>query len=189
MSAGKPDLVLTSVFARIFLRPLNDGRYTGPAFMYDPIRWWSGSPDVSSAPKFVYGGRKIICQMPPECDASISVLPPPPEIYEMIQNYGRLPTGTMDAPPKQAPLRSKIVLSMRDMAKDLRLIPLHVLEQRAEAFHYSWSNLSMYGSAMHQQVGITQEEFEHMQRAFGPGTWEAEVLVEVQGNDYEYFHA
>ena len=37
------------------------------------------------------------------------------------------------------------------------------------------------------QVGVTQEEFEHMQRAFGPGTWEAEVLVDIQGNDHEYF--
>lgn len=173
MTRGKPDIILTSVFARIFLRPLDDGRYTGPAFMYDPMRWWQ-----TDSPKFVYGGRKIICQMPPEYDASISVLPPPMTMADMVYS--------MQA-PKQVPLRSKIVLSMREMAKDLRLIPLHVLEQRAEIFHYSWSNISMYGSAMHQQVGVTQEEFEHMQRAFGPGTWEAEVLVDIPGNDYEYF--
>ena len=170
MTRGKPDIILTSVFARIFLRPLDDGRYTGPAFMYDPMRWWQ-----TDQPKFVYGGRKIICQMPPEYDASISVLPPPPSIWDMMQSA------------KSAPHRSNIVLSMREMAKDLRLIPLYILEQRAEIFHYSWSNISMYGSAMHQQVGVTQEEFEHMQRAFGPGTWEAEVLVDIPGNDHEYF--
>lgn len=173
MTRGKPDIILTSVFARIFLRPLDDGRYTGPAFMYDPMRWWQ-----TDQPKFVYGGRKIICQMPPEYDASISVLPPPMTMADMV--YSTLHRN-------EKPLRSKIVLSMREMAKDLRLIPLYILEQRAEIFHYSWSNISMYGSAMHQQVGVTQEEFEHMQRAFGPGTWEAEVLVDIPGNDYEYF--
>lgn len=170
MTRGKPDIILTSVFARIFLRPLNDGRYTGPAFMYDPMRWWQ-----TDSPKFVYGGRKIICQMPPEYDASISVLPPPPSIWDMMQST------------KSAPHRSNIVLSMREMAKDLRNIPLYLLEQRAEIFHYSWSNVCMYGRAMHQQTGVTQEEFEHMQRAFGPGTWESEVLIDQAGDDHGYF--
>lgn len=173
MTRGKPDIILTSVFARIFMRPLNDGRYTGPAFMYDPMRWWQ-----TDSPKFVYGGRKIICQMPPEYDASISVLPPPMTMADMAY---LMQSGN------DKPLRSKLVLSMREMAKDLKLIPLYILEQRAELFHYSWSNVTMFGSAMHQQVGITQEEFEHMQRAFGPGAWESEVLVDVQGHDYEYF--
>jgi hypothetical protein len=133
--------------------------------MYDPMRWWQ-----TDQPKFVYGGRKIICQMPPEYDASISVLPPPMTMADMVYS---MQSGN------DKPLRSKLVLSMREMAKDLRLIPLYILEQRAEIFHYSWSNISMFGSAMHQQVGVTQEEFEHMQRAFGPGAWESEVLVEV----------
>lgn len=62
----KPDIIFTSIFARLFLKKLDDGTYIGPWFMYEPMRRWS-----DSLPKMVYGERKMICQMPAEYDASI----------------------------------------------------------------------------------------------------------------------
>jgi len=135
-----PDIIISTVFARIFLRLNDSNQYIGPAFMYEPMYWWSEDP-----PKFIRGGSKIIGYLPPEYEASISIPP--------------------------------LVLSMRETIKDLRIIPIWVLEQRAKDFKYAWSKLSMFGDVLNQQVGVTQSEFEHLQIAFGPGIWESEILI------------
>jgi hypothetical protein len=135
------DIIVSSVFARIFLRTNDSNQYVGPAFMYEPMYWWGEAP-----PKFIRGRSKIFGYLPPEYEASISIPP-------------------------------KLVLSMREMIKDLRIIPIWVLEQRARDFKLIWSKLTMFGDVLEMQVGITQNEFEHLQIAFGSGIWQSEILI------------
>lgn len=136
----KPDMIFTAIFVRMFMRRLEDGRYTGPYFMYEPMRRWS-----DSLPKFIYGERRIVCQMPAEYDATMNF-------------YGKS-------------------VSMREMAADLRNIPIEMIQERAEFFHNFWLYIMMIEKGANMQVGLSLEEFEYLQIGVGPGSWEQDVLI------------
>lgn len=136
----KPDIIFTSIFARIFLKRLEDGTYIGPWFLLDPMQKWS-----QSMPKLVHGERKIICQMPAEYDASIEY--------------------------------KGLIISMREMAADITKIPIELIEERAQFFLTFWDYLMMIEQTGHLQGGISMEEFEHLQKALGPGAWEKDIFI------------
>lgn len=138
--AIKPNLIITSIFAKLFFKPLIGGtQYIAPGFMYESMSWWQNCP-----PKLIYGGKKIVCSIPPDCDAFIEIQSKP--------------------------------LTMNEMFSSLTVIPISELRKVKEAFLWAWMMVEQLGYS-NMQAGISISEFEHLQNAFGPGSWEQEIRI------------
>lgn len=146
---NKPDMVISAIFARIFCKPLQDGRYIAPAFMYAPMAYWQNCD-----PKLIFGSRKIVCHMPPEYDASMP----------LVENA------------RQSNARQSII-SFREIAKNILVVPTEEIMKRNDVFQESWNNVVEFGNALNQQVGISYEEFLHLQKGLRPGPWVNEVMI------------
>lgn len=76
------------------------------------------------------------------------------------------------------------VITMVEMMASICNIPFMQLELIRDEFLFEWDRLISYApEVLGLQTGLTDEEFNHMYKAFGPGAWVNEVAVEVQGND------
>lgn len=104
---------------------------------------------TNTAPKMVYGQRKFISVLPLECDASLLV------------DRGH----------------EKYTVSMKEMARDLRRIPFDQLQARSQMFKSSWDHVMTFTDGERMQAGVTEDEFNYLYSAIGPGAWCAEVLI------------
>lgn len=87
----KPDIILSAVMMRIFCKPLRDGRYLAPGFMYDVMDYWQNCP-----PKPVFGKKLIVCHMPMECDAAVVTSDKVTvSLSEMARNIEMIPTDLL----------------------------------------------------------------------------------------------
>lgn len=104
------------------------------------------------APKWVNGENKIVFMRPLECDAAV----------------------------KMADGRT---ISLAEMMKSLCNIPFMQLEIIRDDFLFEWDRLVSYApEVLRLQVGLNDEEFNHLYKAFGPGAWVNEIAIKHDGS-------
>ena len=141
---SQPDLIVSAIVMRIFYKKLPHGQYIAPSFLYPTAEYWT-----NTAPKLVYGQRKMISVMPMECDAAVLV------------EYGG----------------QKYSVAMSDMAQNLLMVPFDKLHERADMFKSTWEHIMTFTDGIRMQAGLTEAEFNYLYSAIGPGAWCNEVLI------------